>query len=614
MGLFVGVPFALFGLYHFLKMEFKTYSALNLFTVISVISAVLLVNEVRVRHFLGTSSADQMVKQADDLWQVSKVRQSYETLENAIEVANFQRDEKALIDGYMRITDRYFVQENYKRPVRFSALEREYLKRTHEHLSRYKKGVFSDEAVYYRDIDFDVFDEERDETERLFYQNLHALNRDRNNRFRDNLFYSTVPITGSIKEDMDATREAYMRAVNVITLAMQVEDNIIPSSLLGKYYHAMSTLEENMGNDRRAFDYIQKSKYYWNDFRPKIQAVRLAFKVGYDDDAHAMVNEIVTAHLDSGIAENEIFVLEAAALEYAHDHLHHARGVYESLQSHLAGDLRGFDNELHQVNQDLGRAQQSRAYLYPFLNDVKSIRNRMVNVDKELDHINYRFAELSTAKEIESKTVEMRGRMDLAIDYMFEAVGHAEDAGHKVLQFKHHLRLAKLYNKLGLFSEARDHALLARGIHNGDNFLLVRDEPENDLARHYPVLLEAQLGLGDLEGAEETLMILQDLGRSRVYELRQPNTEMIEYLKGKVYYHVKTGEMMRAQLYHDDAVKYLLDFTAANGIPLKADIYPDLMFASNKYERHLIELILLGDQLFKNGDVPGFLITKTQRH
>lgn len=615
LGLFVGVPFALFGLYQFLKMEFKMYATVNIITILSVASAVLLVNEVRLRHFLETSDADQMVTQADNLWEVSKIRESYERLENALEVASYQRDEDALIDGYRRITDRYFSQEDYRRPVRLSQLEMEYLIRTRDRLIEYNKNIFADDASYHQNIDFDAFEGSSEEYERHFYQNLHALTRERNNRFRDQLFYSSVPMTGTIKEDMDATREAYLRAVNIITLAMQVEDNIIPSSLLGKYFHAMATLEENLGNDAQAYAYTEKAKYYWDDFRPKIQSGRLALKLRDDEALHLIVEDIVNSYAEGqNRAENAIFVLEAAALEFSAGYLHRSRAVYNTLKGLLAEDLQGFDVALSRVNQDLGSTQQSKAYLYPFLEDVRDIRDRMNHVDDRLGKINITFSDLSAEKEQESRIVELRGRMDLAVDYMHEAVKHAEDAGHKVFLFKHHVRLATLYNKLGHYEDARDHALKARAVHNGDNFVLVRKKPENDLAKHYPQLLHAQLGLGDLEGAQETLATLKMLGESRVYEIREPNHEMYEYLKGKVFYHVKTGEMLRAQLYFDDAINFLLNYTAERGIPLKADMYADHMFARNKYERQMIDLILIGERLFKKGDVPDFLITKTQLH
>ena len=97
----------------------------------------------------------------------------------------------------------------------------------------------------------------------------------------------------------------------------------------------------------------------------------------------------------------------------------------------------------------------------------------------------------------------------------------------------------------------------------------------------------------------ETLENLNTLARSRLYKTG-PNPVMYEYLKGKVIYFAKNGEMLRARLYYDDAVNYLLNNAKAKEVPLSLDIYPDNSYAKNLHETYLIELILLQDELFNS--------------
>lgn len=606
----ITISFLLIGLYFVLRKEFSVRATINLVSLFSIISVSSLWNELRIREFLTTSDAEVLVREADQLWNYMKYRESYEKLENAINVAGYQNDNKNLIAGYGRITDRYFIQPNYQTAIDFTDLEREVVGKALKFIDKYEEGEHltrdpinsqsgQEATKLYNTCDHDKVS---------FYNYLHQLNMNRNDPFENNLYYSSYARKGNISKDSEVARMAYMRAVNIIALAMEVENDTIPHSWLGKYYHAISTLEENLNNYDQAYEYIQKSVYYWNDYRPRIQAVRLALNLGYYDEAHFFIEEIVAANNASGRLKSiEIYILEAANLELSVDHLDHALQLYNNLQSLLAIDLKKFDSQLENLDRDyLTEGNKTTALNYPFLNDVRNLRTRIGNIDNRLGKIRSRYFGKAKESEKESRIAEIGGSLEISLDYLYEAIDHARNAKSQFHLYKYHLHAANILNRLTRHHEALEHISMARAVHNGDNFVLIRKKTENDIAKHYPELLLSQLGLGHLEDAKETLEILHDLGRTRVYE-NGPNAEMYEYLKGKILYHVKTGELIRAELYHEDAVNYLLRNAEAMNIPLSLNIDSDLTSVNNPFQTYMNELIILRGRLFKSKPVLDFL-------
>ena len=596
----IGLPLVAIGLFHLLKFEFRNRSASSLSGFLTILSLVLVQNEIKIHYYLNTSEAGKLIQESGQLWDYLKYRKSYEKMEQAIRVASYQEDDPALIAAYETLTDRYFNQSNYQNPISYTEWEIKLL----ENASKFLK----------QKEPYDVTTVEGDD-HTSFYKSLYNIDVTRNDPFADSIYYLSSERLAPTNDHATIKRAVFQRALTVITQSIEAGDTSIPPSLLGKLYAALSGLEENRGNFTQAFEYIQQSIQHWNDNRAKLHAARLAFKLEKDTAAHALIDDIQLTHVLTGRQkDNERFVLEAAMLEFKNDNLERARQIYVNLQNQLQDDLNNYQMELEQVNRDhLASLNASNSLIYPFLRNVRDIRQRIDNIDDHLENIRSRYVEKARIKKHESERQYYEEDFDSALATLYEALELAEKSEKNIYQYMYHLSAAKMLNMLERFKDAEEHIFAARDVHDGNNDILINTVRENDIALIYPALLVAQLGNKQFNAASDTLEILQTIGISRDYN-GALNNETFAYLKGRVLYFIATGEKIRAQIYLDDAINYLIENADKNEIPLSfsSDIGP--MEQRNIHEKHMVDLLSLARREFKQFQLRDFQAGKTQQY
>jgi len=581
-----GLPIIGIGLFYLLKLEFRHKSAIGLSSFFTLLTLALAQNEIKIHYYLGTSNAETLLNESDLLWDYSKYVQSYEKLEQAIRVARYQRNNSALIAGYEKLTDRYFKQSSYQEYLQLTQWEIDLL----EHSKKFLQN----------DYDKNNIDNNNENSQR-FYHKLFKIDVIRNDPFENNIYYLSTDRLSPTYDQERIIRATYQRALIIIAQSIEAGDQFIPYELLGKFYSALSTIEESRNNIETACEYIQKSNYYWHDFRPQIQSARLAFKNGDHDKAHKIIEEIRDNYNAFGHSEeNEFFVLEAASMELQQDHLSRAGQILNTLLNHINNDLASYHQELDKINFELkNNVAASNSNIYPSLRQIKSLRARKKVVTDQLSEINNRYSSNAYLKGLESKHLEIKQEYEKSYISIKDAIKFAELASNQKYLFKYHVRAAGILNKSGYYDKALNHLTFAKEVHDGENGIIINSKRENDFSRIYPEIFLSQIGLKQFEKAEDTLNNLYKIGRSREYD-QEPNIELFEYYKGKVILFASKEEFLRADIYYNDAIDFLMKSAEQNEVVINPNISAESRFLNNLYETYLTELMQLRNSVFPN--------------
>lgn len=581
-----GLPIIGIGLFYLLKLEFRHKSAIGLSSFFTLLTLALAQNEIKIHYYLGTSNAETLLNESDLLWDYSKYVQSYEKLEQAIRVARYQRNNSALIAGYEKLTDRYFKQSSYQEYLQLTQWEIDLL----EHSKKFLQN----------DYDKNNIDNNNENSQR-FYHKLFKIDVIRNDPFENNIYYLSTDRLSPTYDQERIIRATYQRALIIIAQSIEAGDQFIPYELLGKFYSALSTIEESRNNIETACEYIQKSNYYWHDFRPQIQSARLAFKNGDHDKAHQIIEEIRDNYNAFGHSEeNEFFVLEAASMELQQDHLGRARQILNTLLNHINNDLASYHQELDKINFELkNNVTASNSNIYPSLRQIKSLRARKKVVSDQLSEINNRYSSNAYLKGLESKHLEIKQEYEKSYISIKDAIKFAELASNQKYLFKYHVRAAGILNKSGHYDKALNHLTFAKEVHDGENGIIINSKRENDFSRIYPEIFLSQIGLKQFEKADDTLNNLYQIGRSREYD-QEPNIELFEYYKGKVILFASKEEFLRAEIYYNDAIDFLMKSAEQNEVVINPNISAESRFVNNMYETYLTELMQLRNSVFPN--------------